>query len=106
MQTGSVIRHGRGWRGQWREDGRRRSTETVAKKGEARRLLNAELDRLALGAAYRAPITFDELCDRFLAQHDGQESIRARSAQGSNGPATCSVMPRPRTSALRRYSAT
>jgi len=69
MQTGSVTRHGRGWRGHWREDGRRHSTATYARKGEARAALNDELDRIALGDRYRAPITFDELCDRFLAQY-------------------------------------
>ena len=76
MQTGSVVRHGRRWRGYWREAGKRRATETFAKKGEARAALNRELDRLALGAAYRAPITFDELCERFLAQHDGKQATR------------------------------
>ena len=69
MQTGSVTRHGRGWRGHWREDGRRHSTSTYARKGEARSALNRELDRLALGDRYRAPITLQELADRFLAQH-------------------------------------
>lgn len=73
MQTGSVTRHGRGWRGHWREDGRRHSTATYAKKGEARAALNAELDRIALGDRYRAPITLEELCDRFLAQHPASE---------------------------------
>ena len=70
MQTGSVTRNGRGWRGHWRGDGRRHSTATCAKKGEARAALNAELDRLALGSAYRAPITLAELADRFMAQYD------------------------------------
>lgn len=70
MQTGSVGRSGRGWRGYWREDGRRRATATYAKKGEARTALNRELDRVALGDAYMAPITLHELCDRFIAQYD------------------------------------
>jgi integrase len=69
MQVGSVIRHGRGWRGYWREDGKRRATATYAKKGEARSALNRELDRMALGDAYRAPITLRELSDRFLDQY-------------------------------------
>ncbi len=69
MQTGSVVRHGRGWRGYWREDGKRRSTATHAKKGEARAALNAELDRIAQGDHYRPPITLAELADRFLAQY-------------------------------------
>jgi integrase len=69
MQTGSVTRHGRGWRGYWREDGRRRATKTYQRKGEAREALNAEFDRIRLGAAYRAPITLQELSDRFLEQY-------------------------------------
>lgn len=66
MQTGSVGRHGDGWRGRWRENGRLRSTAIVRTKGEARAALNLELDRLRLGAAYRAPITLHQLADRFL----------------------------------------
>src|SRR2546423_3382210 len=73
MQTGSVTRNGRGWRGHWRENGERRSTATYARKGEARGALNRELDRLALGDRYRAPITLQELADRFLAQHPASE---------------------------------
>jgi integrase len=73
VQTGSVTRHGRGWRGHWREqvDGtwRRRSTETFTKKGQARAELNAQLDRIALGDAYREPITLQQLADRFIAQY-------------------------------------
>jgi len=69
MQAGSVVRHGRGWRGYWRESGRRRATATFAKKGDARSALNRELDRMALGDAYREPITLQELSDRFLAQY-------------------------------------
>jgi integrase len=69
MQMGSVGRAGRGWRGYWREEGRRRATATYAKKGEARAVLNRELDRVALGDAYMAPITLHELCDRFIAQY-------------------------------------
>jgi integrase len=69
MQTGSVKRHGRGWRGYWREDGRSRATKTTRTKGEARRRLNTELDRLELGDRYRPPITLRELTDRWLAQY-------------------------------------
>lgn len=39
-------------------------------KGEARRLLNAELARLEAGEAYIAPIILRELSDRFMAQYD------------------------------------
>ena len=49
MQVGTVVRNGRGWRGQWREDGKRQSTATYPKKGEARAALNRELDRVAQG---------------------------------------------------------
>src|SRR6185312_11831902 len=69
MQTGSVGRHGDGWRGRWREDGRQRTTRTVRTKGEARALLNAELRRLELGDRFRAPITFAELAGRFIDQY-------------------------------------
>src|SRR4051812_53254 len=69
MQTGSVTKHGDGWRGYWREDGKRRATRTTRTKGEARRLLNVELDRIELGDRYMAPITLRELADRFIAQH-------------------------------------
>jgi integrase len=70
MQTGNVGRSGRGWRGYWREDGRSRATATYARKGEARAALNRELDRIAQGDAYMAPITLRELADRWLAQYD------------------------------------
>jgi integrase len=69
MQTGSVVRHGRGWRGYYREGGKRHATETCKTKGEARARLNDELDRIRQGAAYRAPITLRELADRFLEQY-------------------------------------
>lgn len=72
MQTGSVARSGRGWRGYYREGGRGRWTATYAKKGEARQALNRELDRIRLGDAYMAPITLRELADRFLSQHVAQ----------------------------------
>ena len=78
MQTGTVTRHGRGWRGYWREDGKRHSTKTVTKKGEARRLLNAELGRLEQGDQYRPPITVRELGDRFLAAHQAQPATIAK----------------------------
>jgi integrase len=88
MQVGTVQRHGRGWRGSWREGGKRRVTSTYARKGEARAALNAELDRIAQGAAYRAPITFGEVFTRYRAQHDVQpvtlEAIRKRLGRPSD----------------------
>jgi hypothetical protein len=69
MQTGSVGRHGDGWRGRYREDGRQRVTRIVRTKGEARALLNAELARIEMGDRYRAPITLAELAERFLDQY-------------------------------------
>ena len=68
MQTGSVKRHGRGWRGYWREDGRSRATKTMRTKGEARYVLNVELERLHAGDRWVAPITLRELAERFLDQ--------------------------------------
>ena len=70
MQTGNVGRSGRGWRGYWREDGRSKATKIVRTKGEARTALNRELDRIAQGDAYMAPITLRDLSDRWLAQYD------------------------------------
>jgi hypothetical protein len=74
MQTGSVLRSGRGWRGYWRERGsggkwKRHATEMYQRKGEARAALNRELDRIALGDRYIPPITLQELADRFLDQY-------------------------------------
>ena len=69
MQTGSVSRHGKGWRGYYREDGRSRWTGTYPRKGEARAALNRELDRIRQGDGYMPPITLAELADRFLAQY-------------------------------------
>ena len=70
MQTGSVLRNGRGWRGYYREDGRGRWTKTYQRKGDARAALQAELERLRLGGDYIPPITLAELADRWLAQYD------------------------------------
>lgn len=86
MQTGTVTRHGRGWRGYWREDGKRHATATHAKKGEARADLNRQLERIALGAAYRAPVTFRELVDRFTAQHDVQPQTLTGINKRLKGP--------------------
>jgi integrase len=69
MQTGSVLRSGRGWRGYWREGGQRHATSTYARKGEARAALNRELERIALGDAFLAPITVRELAERFIDQY-------------------------------------
>jgi integrase len=69
MQQGSVLRHGRGWRGYWRENGKRCATATYSRKGLARAALDAELARIAQGDAYRPPIKLRELSDRFLEQY-------------------------------------
>jgi integrase len=77
MQTGSVLRSGRGWRGYYREGGKRRGTETFTRKGEARDALNRELDRVRVGDGYMPPITLAELADRFLAQYAaGPETVK------------------------------
>jgi len=77
MQRGTVGRHGDGWRGRWREDGRLRATRTVRTKGEASRLLDAELRRIELGERWMPPITLEELAERFLAQYAaGPETVK------------------------------
>jgi hypothetical protein len=70
MQTPSASRHGKGWRGYWREAGKMRTTAVYPKKSDAQAAVQVELDRLRLGAAYRAPITLQELSDRWLAVYD------------------------------------
>ena len=79
MQQGSFVKLAPGrWRGFWREkDGRRRATPTVPTKAEPQRLVGIELERIRLGAAYRAPITLREPAERWLAVYD-RSSIRAR----------------------------
>ena len=108
MQTGSVTRHGRGWRGHWREgkgkDAKRHSTETWAKKGEARAALNQELDRLALGARYRAPITLRELAERFLDQYVASPQTVKYARRRLSGRWTRSETPRRATLPPNRYS--
>ena len=85
-QIGSVQRHGNGWRGYWREDGKRRATRTVRTKGEARRLLTAEIRRLELGDAYQAPITFNSLADRFLEQYVAADQTVANARRRLKRP--------------------
>ena len=74
MQVGSVLKHGRGWRGYWREDGKRHATATYAKKGQAQAALKREFDRLADPDAHRrrllAALTLRELANRFLATRE------------------------------------
>jgi integrase len=75
MQLGTIQRHGRGWRGSWREDGRRRTTPTCRTQGEAKRLLKAQLDRLELGDSYVAPIAplhLSALVADYLERHQAQ----------------------------------
>ncbi len=79
MQAGSVERHGNGWRGRWWEDGRRRSTRVVERKGEARRLLQLELLRLEHPEQYRPLVSFGELCDRFFAVYQAAPGTVAKN---------------------------
>lgn len=72
MQRPSASRHGRGWRGYFRESGKRRATGVYRLKSEALAAAQSELDRIAQGDRYRAPLTFRELAERFQAQHDVQ----------------------------------
>lgn len=75
MQRGTIQAHGRGYRGTWREDGRRRQTKTCRTQGEAKRLLKAELDRLEQGADYVAPVAplqLSALVSDYLERHQAQ----------------------------------
>lgn len=78
MQTGWVERHGRGWRGGWRENGTKHYTRHVAKKGDARELLNDQLRRLEQGSRYDPHLTLTELAERFTAQHDASPKTREK----------------------------
>ncbi len=73
MQLGWVERHGRGWRGAWREgghrDGRRHYTPIVKRKNEARRLLQEQLNQARRGIQVDPSLTLAELAARFHAQH-------------------------------------
>jgi integrase len=73
MQRPSASRHGRGWRGYWRETGKRRATGVYRLKSDAIAAAQVELDRIALGDRYRAPITFNALADRWLDQYVAAE---------------------------------
>jgi integrase len=75
MQRGTINKHGRGWRGSWREDGKRRTTKVCRTRGEAGRLLDAELRRLELGDTYVAPVTplrLSALVADYLDRHQAQ----------------------------------
>jgi integrase len=73
MQLGWVERHGRGWRGVWREGGHRTSrrhyTPVVERKGEARRLLEEQLRLARRGIRVDKNLTLADLVARFHAQH-------------------------------------
>lgn len=77
MQLGWVERHGRGWRGVWRDggrrDGRRRFTPIVARKGDARRLLEEALEQQRRGISVDPTLTLAQLAERFHEQHDASE---------------------------------
>jgi integrase len=78
VQTGWVERHGRGWRGGWREHGTKHYTAHVPRKGDARALLNEQLRRLEQGGRYQPDLTFTELVDRFAAQHDAAPKTKQK----------------------------
>lgn len=73
MQLGWVERHGRGWRGAWREgghrDGRRHYTPIVRRKSDARRLLEDQLRLTRRGIHVDPDLTLADLSARFHAQH-------------------------------------
>lgn len=80
MQGGWVERSRSGWRGGWREAGRKRHTPVVEKRGDARRLLLRELDRIARHRGHSPDLTLRELFERFEQQHDASPKNR-RSIQ-------------------------
>ena len=82
MQGGWVERSRNGWRGGWREAGRKRHTTVVQKRGDARRLLLRELDRLARHRGHIPELTLRELFERFQRQHDASPTNR-RSIQNA-----------------------
>src|SRR5437870_5574980 len=88
MQTGWVERDGRGWRGGWREHGAKCYTTHVAKKGDARALLNDELRRIEQGSRYRPDLTLEELVERFKAQHDASPLTRDKIEVALKQPLT------------------
>ncbi len=110
MQTGTVTRSGRGWRGLWQEkDGeggkwKRHSTETFARKGEARAELNRQLDRIALGDRYRgrSPCNSSAIGSWRNTQHPHRPS--PMPAGGSSDRWRCWATHRQATSPQRRYS--
>jgi integrase len=73
VQLGWVERHGRGWRGAWREgghrDGHRHYTPIVKRKSEARHLLEEQLGLARRGIQVDPTLTLRDLAARFHAQH-------------------------------------
>jgi integrase len=84
MDSGWVERHRHGWRGCWRENGRKRHTNTVPVRADASRLLYERIDTASGRPTPR--ITFSELAHRFLAQHDASGRYRQRIETGLIGP--------------------
>ena len=78
MQGGWVERSRDGWRGGWRESGRKRHTPVVSRRGDARRLLLIELERIANGRVGRPGLTVACLIERFGSQHDTSDRNRRR----------------------------
>src|SRR5690242_2445989 len=76
MQRGSVEKHGRGWRGRWREGGRVRHTRTVERKGDAQRLLAREIRRMESGGLWVEPVKLADMFERFMARYTRQENTR------------------------------
>jgi integrase len=76
MQGGWIERSRNGWRGGWREAGRKRHTLVVERRGDARRLLLRELDRLARHRGHIPELTLRELLERFQHQHDASATNR------------------------------
>ena len=92
MQVGWVERHGRGWRGGWRENGKKHYTPSVSKKGYARALLDDQRRRIEQGTRYCPTSLFAELIRRFQVQHDASARTRERMAGSLNNLLSCGGM--------------
>jgi integrase len=96
VQSGWVERHGDGWRGVWRDAGRRggtrRHTAVVPCKGQALRLLREALRQADLGPAGTPtepePITLADLIGRFEAQHDASPATKRKVHDALRHPRT------------------
>jgi integrase len=80
MQSGSIYQERSGaWLARYRDvTGKRRAKGGFKYKREAAAWLAERLAEVRLGRLYRPDLTYDELCDKFLAQYDVQPATRER----------------------------